>query len=143
MVGPFIFADVIGPEELAAGASIHINAHPDIGLSTVTYLFDGRLVRRESTGAVQLIEPGAVNWMTAGSGVTHTERSHPDDVPTIASMHGLQTWVALPDEAEETEQSFQHMSAPDIPAQSVGGSTFRVAAGSGWGIKSPVSSVDS
>ncbi len=138
MVGPFIFADIIGPDALEPGAGINVNAHPHIGLSTVTYLFDGRMVHRDSTGAVQTIEPGAVNWMTAGSGITHTERSHPDDVGTSRSMHGLQTWVALPSEAEETEPSFQQVAAADIPADSLGASTVRVAAGSGWDLGSPV-----
>ena len=79
MVGPFIYADLIGPETFAPGSGINVDAHPHIGLSTVTYLFDGRMVHRDSTGAVQTIDPGEVNWMTAGSGVTHTERSHPKD----------------------------------------------------------------
>ncbi len=138
MVGPFIFADVIGPDELAPGSSVAIDAHPHIGLSTVTYLFAGRMVHRDSTGAVQTIDPGAVNWMTAGAGVAHTERSHPDDVGTVRTMHGLQTWVALPDDAEETAPSFTHVDATDVPSESHGGSTVRVAAGSGWGLDSPV-----
>ena len=139
MVGPFIFADVIGPDELAAGSSVTIDAHPHIGLSTVTYLFDGRMVHRDSTGSVQTIEPGAVNWMTAGAGVAHTERSHPDDVGTVRTMYGLQTWVALPEDAEEAAPSFTHVDAADVPSGSHGGSTVRVAAGSGWGLESPVS----
>ena len=109
MVGPFIFADVIGPDDLTPGSGIDVDAHPHIGLSTLTYLFAGRMVHRDSTGAVQTIEPGAVNWMTAGSGVTHTERSHPDDRSTHRRLHGLQTWVALPDPAEAV--------APDLPAR--------------------------
>lgn len=138
MVGPFIFADIIGPEELPSGSGIDVDAHPHIGLSTVTYLFDGRMVHRDSTGAVQTIEPGAVNWMTAGSGVTHTERSHLDDISRTRRVHGLQTWVALPDEAEETDPLFQHAAATDIPLDTIGASTVRVAAGSGWGLASPV-----
>lgn len=138
MVGPFIFADVIGPETLAPGSGINVDAHPHIGLSTVTYLFDGLMVHRDSTGAVQTIEPGAVNWMTAGFGIAHTERSHPDDLTVTRTMHGLQTWVALPTEAEEIEPSFQHETAADIPTDRVGQSSVRVAAGSGWGLDSPV-----
>jgi redox-sensitive bicupin YhaK (pirin superfamily) len=138
MVGPFIFADVIGPEDLAPGSGIDVDAHPHIGLSTVTYLFDGRMVHRDSTGAVQTIRPGEVNWMTAGSGVTHTERSHPDDLATTRRMHGLQTWVALPEGSEEVDPSFQHVAASAIPHESHGRSTIRVAAGSGWGLDSPV-----
>ena len=139
MVGPFIFADVIGPDELEPGAGIDVDAHPHIGLSTVTYLFEGRMVHRDSTGAVRTIEPGAVNWMTAGSGVTHTERSHPDDVMTSRMLFGMQTWVALPDHAEDAEPTFHHAAADDIPVEAVGASAVRLAAGSGWGLVSPVS----
>lgn len=138
MVGPFIFADVIGPEVLAAGSGIDVDAHPHIGLSTVTYLFDGRMVHRDSTGAVQTIEPGAVNWMTAGSGVAHTERSHPDDRAVRRGMHGLQTWVALPVEAEEAEPAFQAATRNEVPVEARGNSTVRVVVGSGWGLESPV-----
>lgn len=138
MVGPFIFADVIGPETLAPGSGINVDAHPHIGLSTVTYLFDGRMVHRDSTGAVQTIDPGAVNWMTAGSGVTHTERSHPDDLNVTRAMHGLQAWAALPTESEELEPSFEHAAAADIPTERTGKSSVRVAVGSGWGLDSPV-----
>jgi redox-sensitive bicupin YhaK (pirin superfamily) len=137
MVGPFIFADVIGPEVLEPGSGTNVDAHPHIGLSTVTYLLDGRIVHRDSTGAVQVIEPGAMNWMTAGSGVSHTERSDPDDVATVRNMHGLQTWVALPDELEDTEPRFQHVDASNVPTDTHGRSTIRVAAGSGWGLESP------
>lgn len=138
MVGPFVFTDLIGPDALAAGVGTDIDAHPHIGLSTVTYLFDGRLVHRDSTGAVQTIEAGAVNWMTAGSGVTHTERSHPGDRPVEVRIHGLQTWVALPVDQEETEPFFEHHSATSIPAETHGSVTIRLAAGSAWGLTSPV-----
>ncbi|MDH3306765.1 MAG: pirin family protein [Acidimicrobiia bacterium] len=139
MVGPFIFADVIGPETIRAGSAVAIGAHPHIGLSTVTYLFDGRMVHRDSIGAVQTIEPGAVNWMTAGSGVTHTERSHPDDIAERQGLHGLQTWVALPEEVEEAAPAFQHVPASQIPTDGLGRSQVRVAVGSGWDLDSPVS----
>lgn len=138
MVGPFIYADVIGPETLIPGSGINVDAHPHIGLSTVTYLLDGRMVHRDSMGAVQTIEPGAVNWMTAGSGVTHTERSHPDDLGATRTIHGLQTWVALPTDAEDIEPSFHHAPAADIPTDTIGQSSVRVAVGSGWGLDSPV-----
>ncbi len=138
MVGPFIFSDLIGPETLVAGSGVDVDAHPHIGLSTVTYLFDGRMVHRDSTGAVQTIDPGAVNWMTAGSGVVHTERSHPDDLGETRALHGLQTWVALPTGGEDVAPSFQHAPAADIPTDRVGGSSLRVAVGSGWGLDSPV-----
>ena len=134
MVGPFIFADLIGPETLAAGAGIDVDAHPHIGLSTLSYLFEGRMVHRDSTGAVATIEPGGANWMTAGSGVAHTERSHPDDRSISRPMHGLQTWVALPHDRENGDASFEHTAADDIP--DVDG--VRVVAGTGWSMESPV-----
>lgn len=138
MVGPFIFADLIGPDDLAPGAAVDIDAHPHIGLSTLTYLLDGSLIHRDSTGAVAAIEPGAVNWMTAGSGVAHTERSDPDRLGLPRSIHGIQTWVALPDEAQDAEPSFQHADASEIPVETIGRSSVRVAAGTGWGRQSPV-----
>lgn len=138
MVGPFIFADVIGPESLERGEGINVDAHPHIGLSTVTYLFDGRMVHRDSTGAVQTVEPGAVNWMTAGSGVTHTERSDPADIAMSRPMHGLQTWVALPVGAEDAPPSFEHAAADEVPTDNSGASSVRVAVGSGWDLDSPI-----
>lgn len=114
MVGPFIFADLIGPESLAPGSGINVDAHPHIGMSTVTYLFDGRMVHRDSTGGLQTIEPGAVNWMTAGSGVAHTERSHPDDVTTTRPMHGLQTWVALPTDSYRYSDGVSELDIEDV-----------------------------
>ena len=117
MVGPFIFADLIGPEELGPGRGADVPPHPHIGLATVTYLFDGTMVHRDSTGAVQEIEPGGVNWMTAGSGVVHSERSPDDARPVTSTLAGLQTWVALPDESEEVEPSFQHAGAGDAPGR--------------------------
>ncbi len=138
MVGPFIFTDLIGPDELTAGEGVDINAHPHIGISTLTYLLDGRMVHRDSTGSVQAIEAGAVNWMTAGSGVTHTERSHPDDLGRGRSLHGIQTWVALPDGEQEVAPAFEHLSADDVPIETIGGSVVRLAAGTGWGSESPV-----
>lgn len=141
MVGPFVFCDLMGPDTLAPGEGMDVDAHPHIGLSTLTYLFAGRLVHRDSTGAVATIEPGAVNWMTAGRGVCHTERSHPEDRGAGPTLHGVQTWVALPDDAQDGEPSFQHAPASAIPAGRVGGATgslIRVAAGTGWGLASPV-----
>jgi len=138
MVGPFIFFDLIGPDELDPGSRVDIDAHPHIGLSTVTYLFRGRLVHRDSTGAVQEIAPGAVNWMTAGSGVAHTERSHPDDVDTESALWGMQIWVALPDESQDVDPSFEHVPAGALPTERSGRSTIRVIAGTGWGLDTPV-----
>ena len=138
MVGPFIFADLMGPEDLAPGRGADVAPHPHVGLATVTYLFDGALVHRDSTGAVQRIEPGGVNWMTAGSGVAHSERS-PDDARAARSgLAGLQTWVALPDEAEEVAPSFQHAAPGELPAVGDGGVTIRLLVGTAFGAVSPV-----
>ena len=138
MVGPFIFADLMGPEDLAPGHGADVAPHPHAGLATVTYLFDGALVHRDSTGAVQRIEPGGVNWMTAGSGVAHSERS-PDDARAATSiLAGLQTWVALPDVAEEVAPSFQHAAADDLPAVGDDGVAVRLLVGTAFGAASPV-----
>jgi redox-sensitive bicupin YhaK (pirin superfamily) len=138
MVGPFIFADLIGPEDLAPGVGADVPPHPHIGLATVTYLFDGTMVHRDSTGAVQTIEPGGVNWMTAGAGVVHSERSPDQSRPIATSLAGLQTWVALPNEAEEVAPSFQHAGVLDLPAVADAGTTVRLLAGSAFGAVSPV-----
>ena len=138
MVGPFVFADVMGPESMGPGQGMDVDAHPHIGLSTVTYLLRGRAVHRDSTGAVQVIEPGAVNWMTAGAGVTHTERSHPDDRPVEVDMFGLQTWVALPVEREQGDARFEHSAAADIPSDSGDGVSLRLAVGTGFGLSAPI-----
>lgn len=138
MVGPFVFADVMGPEESTPAPGSGVDAHPHIGLSTVTYLLSGRMVHRDSTGAVQTIEPGAVNWMTAGEGVTHTERPHPDDIGTRTESFGLQTWVALPDGAEGVAASFEHCAADQIPLDSSPGAAVRLAVGTGFGLAAPV-----
>jgi redox-sensitive bicupin YhaK (pirin superfamily) len=138
MVGPFIFADLIGPEELAPGVGSDVPPHPHIGLATVTYLFDGSMVHLDSTGAVQRIDPGGVNWMTAGAGVAHSERS-PDDARAVASpLAGLQTWVALPAESEDAAPSFEHAGADELPAVSDGGVSVRLLVGTGYGAASPV-----
>lgn len=138
MVGPFIFVDQMGPVEFAIGDGMNVDSHPHIGLATVTYLLDGRAVHRDSTGAVATIESGAINWMRAGSGVTHTERSHPDDLVWGATTYGLQTWVALPDEAEESDPGFSHHPADSLPEDSHGGHRIRMLAGTGWGMTSTV-----
>lgn len=138
MVGPFVFADLIGPDRLAPGQRISIDAHPHIGLATVTYLFDGRMIHRDSTGAVQSIVPGDVNWMTAGGGVSHTERSHPDDEREARVVHGLQTWVALPFGLENGPASFQHLDGNDVPETVIDGARVRMAAGSAFGLESPI-----
>ena len=137
MVGPFVYADLIGPDLLAPGAGIDVPVHPHIGLATVTYLFDGALVHRDSTGAVQRIEPGGVNWMTAGSGVAHSERSPDDERARESTIAGLQTWVALPADAEDAPPSFQHVPAADVPSFTVGDAQVRLLAGHYAGKQSP------
>ena len=137
-VGPFIYADLIGPSALPPGVGIDVPVHPHIGLATVTYLFDGALLHRDSTGAVQRIEPGAVNWMTAGRAVSHSERT-PDDARAAAStIAGLQTWVALPDAAEEDPPSFVHVPATEVPEWRAGAARCRLIAGELAGHRSPV-----
>ena len=136
MVGPFIFCDHIGPDELAVGTGVDVPSHPHIGLSTLTYLFEGSMVHRDSLGSVQAIEPGAVNWMTAGRGVSHTERS--GDRTTHRTMHGLQLWVALPDRSEDGPASFDHQPADAIPSAELDGARVRVMAGDAYGLRSPV-----
>jgi len=136
MVGPFVFADHIGPDQLPPGTGVDVPAHPHIGLSTLTYLFEGSMMHRDSLGSEQTISPGAVNWMTAGAGVTHTERS--GDRSTARTMHGLQLWVALPDDAQDGPAAFDHRPASSIPNGDVDGATVRVMAGSAFGLTSPV-----
>ena len=138
MVGPYTFLDVMGPDDVAAGAAMNVDAHPHIGLSTLTYLFEGRIVHRDSVGSVQPITPGAVNWMTAGAGITHTERSHPDDIPTVRRTHGLQMWVALPTETEDGAPGFEHCPPDHVPEATHGDVTVRLAVGTGFGLAAPI-----
>ena len=137
-VGPFIYADLIGPTVLAPGVGVDVPVHPHIGLATVTYLFDGALTHRDSTGAVQRIEPGAVNWMIAGRGVSHSERSPDDARAATSTIAGLQTWVALPEEAETVTPSFVHVPEADVPMWSEGSTRCRLIAGSLGDHRSPV-----
>ncbi|MDE2592675.1 MAG: pirin family protein, partial [Burkholderiales bacterium] len=128
-VGPFIFFDHFGPLVQQPGANSDVRPHPHVGLATVTYLFEGAMMHRDSLGSVQRIEPGAINWMTAGRGIVHSERT-PEDLRNVARpLHGLQLWVALPRELEETEPSFSHTAAADIPQVKLAGCTVRVLAG--------------
>jgi redox-sensitive bicupin YhaK (pirin superfamily) len=138
MVGPFILADHMGPDTLSPGMGVDVDAQPHIGLSTLTYLFAGRLVHRDSTGAVETIEPGDVNWMTAGGGVTHTERSPADERNGTRRLHGLQSWIALPTETENGAPFFEHHAAATLPSDGQRGATVRVVAGNGWGMRAPV-----
>jgi redox-sensitive bicupin YhaK (pirin superfamily) len=137
MVGPFIFFDHLGPATFPAGEGIQVRPHPHIGLSTVTYLFDGELVHRDSLGSVQTIRPGAVNLMTAGRGIVHSERAG-DDFEIESTTHALQIWIALPDAEEEREPSFIHYPFTDLPATTVDDVDVRVIMGSAYGLTSPV-----
>ena len=138
MVGPFIFFDHMGPVELAPGRGIDVRPHPHIALATVTYLFDGEIVHRDSLGSHQPIRPGEVNWMTAGRGIVHSERTGPELRRTGSRLHGLQLWVALPTAAEETEPEFHHHAADALPSVDVAGARVRVLAGTAYGATSPV-----
>jgi redox-sensitive bicupin YhaK (pirin superfamily) len=137
-VGPFLFFDHFGPITAHPADNHDVRPHPHIGLATVTYLFEGAMLHRDSTGAVQRIEPGAINWMTAGRGIVHSERT-PDDLRSVVRRsHGLQLWAALPAQDEELAPSFVHTAARDIPALEVGGAQLRVLIGSAYGATSPV-----
>ena len=138
MIGPFIFFDHMGPATFAAGSGMDVRPHPHIGLATVTYLFEGIIDHRDSLGAFQPIRPGEVNWMTAGRGITHSERTPAELRETGSKLDGIQLWVALPDEHEEREPSFDHYDAGAIPSFDIDGTTVRLIAGSGWGHTSPV-----
>jgi len=138
MVGPFIFLDQLGPVEFRPGQGIDVRPHPHIGLATVTYLFEGELVHRDSLGVVQTIRPGDVNWMTAGRGIVHSERTGPERRASGQRMHGLQSWVALPREYEEAEPAFDHTPAAKLPEQDGDGVKLRVIAGRAFGLASPV-----
>ncbi|MBA4177093.1 MAG: hypothetical protein C0505_11115 [Leptothrix sp. (in: Bacteria)] len=138
-VGPFIFFDHFGPVEAGPADEHDVRPHPHIGLATVTYLFEGAMQHRDSLGVVQRIEPGAVNWMTAGRGIVHSERT-PDDLRGVARRsHGLQLWVALPAADEEMAPAFEHTPAAALPALEVGGARLRVLVGAAFGVTSPVS----
>jgi redox-sensitive bicupin YhaK (pirin superfamily) len=137
LVGPFIFWDHMGPAEFEPGRGIDVRPHPHIGLATVTYLFEGEMVHKDSLGSDESIRPGAVNWMTAGRGIAHSERTGPEARKRGDRVHGIQSWVALPLESEETEPYFQHCDASTIPQQTQGGAIVRVLAGAAFGLKSP------
>lgn len=137
-VGPFVFFDHFGPVAAGPGDDHDVRPHPHIGLATVTYLFEGAQIHRDSTGVVQRIEPGAINWMTAGRGIVHSERT-PDELRGRERVsHGLQLWAALPAEDEELEPSFSHTPASAIPALRLPGADVRVLIGGAFGAASPV-----
>lgn len=138
MVGPFIFFDHMGPVRLAAGHGVDVRPHPHIGLATVTFLFEGALLHRDSLGSAQVICPGDVNWMTAGRGIVHSERSPAQQRPAGPSLHGIQTWVALPEAFEESMPSFSHHPGSTLPRFEQDGVRLRVIAGNAFGAVSPV-----
>ncbi len=137
-VGPFLFFDHFGPITAQPADNHDVRPHPHIGLATVTYLYEGAMLHRDSTGVVQRIEPGAINWMTAGRGIVHSERT-PDDLRGVARRsHGLQLWCALPAAHEEDEPSFVHTPASAIPEWRAPGCVVRLLVGSAFGLESPV-----
>ncbi|HET9818247.1 MAG TPA: pirin family protein [Rhodanobacteraceae bacterium] len=138
-VGPFVFMDHLGPVVVPAGQAFDVRPHPHIGLATVTYLWEGRIEHRDGLGNVQTIEPGAVNWMTAGSGIVHSERTPAENRGKPQPMHGLQLWVALPLDKERGGPAFEHTEASALPALEFDGVHGRVVAGNAYGKRSPVS----
>lgn len=138
LVGPFVFLDHMGPVTLERGQGLDVRPHPHIGLATVTYLFEGEILHRDSLGSHRTIRPGDVNWMVAGSGVVHSERSGDEARASGARVHGIQSWVALPIEHEETAARFEHCAASEIPRITRDGATLDVIAGGAFGARSPV-----
>jgi redox-sensitive bicupin YhaK (pirin superfamily) len=138
MVGPFIFFDHMGPTQFEPGHGIDVRPHPHIALATVTYLFSGSLEHRDSLGNVREIRPGDVNWMTAGRGIAHSERTPHLARAAGEKIHGIQSWVALPDGREDDEPSFTHYPASVIPRRVLDGVTLSVVAGDAFGLRSPV-----
>jgi redox-sensitive bicupin YhaK (pirin superfamily) len=138
MVGPFIFFDHFGPAEFRAGTGIDVRPHPHIGLATVSYLFDGEIMHRDSLGTAVAIKPGEVNWMTAGRGIVHSERTGAELRTTGSPIHGLQMWVALPAAKEEMEAAFAHHETGEFPMVEESDKSARVVVGSLYGARSPV-----
>jgi redox-sensitive bicupin YhaK (pirin superfamily) len=138
MVGPFIFFDQMGPGEFLAGWGLDVRPHPHIGLSTVTYLFEGEILHRDSLGSAQPIRPGDVNWMTAGRGIAHSERTDPVLRIRDNRLFGIQSWVALPKPLEEAEAAFVHHPSATLPVVEENGARLRLVAGTGWGLTAPV-----
>ncbi len=137
-VGPYVFFDHFGPAVLGPGAGLDVRPHPHIGLATVTYLFAGEIVHRDSLGFVQTIRPGEVNWMTAGRGIVHSERTSPENKGGEMALHGLQTWVALPLEHEESDPGFWHHPGDSLPEVALPGVALRLVVGEAYGSRSPV-----
>ena len=140
LIGPFVFYDHMLPHVLAPGQGLDVPPHPHIGLATVTYLFSGEIMHRDSLGTRQLIRPGDLNWMIAGSGITHSERSSDADRAAQSVVHGTQAWVALSRSRESCDAAFIHVAAGDLPERMLGAVRLRMLAGSGFGLHSPLSS---
>jgi redox-sensitive bicupin YhaK (pirin superfamily) len=138
MVGPFIFLDYLGPAHFQAGEGINVRPHPHIGLATLTYLFAGRMLHRDSLGSIQEIQPGEVNWMTAGRGIVHSECESFEVRAQEHSANGLQFWLALPPEKAEIDPSFQHVKREQLPHRYLRNSMMRLIAGEAYGMTSPV-----
>ena len=138
MVGPFIFFDQMGPGEFLTGQGIDVRPHPHIGLATVTYLYKGEFQHRDSLGTNQMIHPGDVNWMTAGKGITHSERTSAETRKHPSSLFGIQTWVALPDDHVDTAPAFEHVGKDALPLIEDGGAQVRLILGNAYGERAPV-----
>ncbi len=138
MVGPFVFFDQMGEVVFDAGKGLDVRPHPHIGLATLTYLLQGEIMHRDSVGSTQAIRPGAVNWMIAGSGIVHSERTAPDTRAAGHTLFGVQTWLALPKVSEEVAPSFVHYTEGTIPSAEAEGAKVRVVAGTAEGMRSPV-----
>jgi redox-sensitive bicupin YhaK (pirin superfamily) len=137
-IGPFVFFDYFGPVDFAPGKGIDVRPHPHIGLATVTYLFDGSQMHRDTLGSVQEIKPGDVNWMTAGRGIAHSERTGADVRAAGHRLHGIQSWIGLPQADEEAPPAFQHFGVDDLPEHEDKSVTMRLIAGEAFGLTSPV-----
>jgi redox-sensitive bicupin YhaK (pirin superfamily) len=137
-VGPFVFFDYFGPVAFAPGKGIDVRPHPHIGLATITYLFEGSQIHRDTLGNCQEIVPGDVNWMTAGRGIAHSERTDPEVRARGHRMHGIQSWVGLPKANEEDPPSFQHVAKASLPSVERDGARLRVVTGKAYGLSSPV-----
>jgi redox-sensitive bicupin YhaK (pirin superfamily) len=137
-IGPFVFFDYFGPVDFAPGRGLDVRPHPHIGLATVTYLFDGSMMHRDTLGSVLEIQPGDVNWMTAGRGIAHSERTGDAVRAAGHRMHGIQSWVGLPQADEEAPPAFQHFGVADLPEREDKGVTLRLVAGEAFGLASPV-----
>src|SRR6266704_5920917 len=141
MVGPFIFFDHFGPAVLRDGQGIDVRPHPHIGLATLTFLFDGEIMHRDSLGTAQPIRTGEVNWMTSGRGIVHSERTAPERRVSGGGLHGLQCWIAMPATDEEIAPSFAHHDQADLPIVNADGANVRIVAGTLFGQRSPVSTL--